>query len=171
MPKIKSFAPSWLNEPAPGHKLFEPPADDARPPAPLPYGKKPKPGPRRTIARRGTEVFVAVGKQIRWGDLAYLKESWEAKQARSGAGPRVKRESADASFDGHGHGGGTAESDHHAGALAEGGYRVSVLRWPRSLAPSSFVLLTPCRYRRSRRRSPTTSASWSCRRITTSSPS
>lgn len=81
MPKIKSFAPGWLNGPSPGHKLFELSADDSRVPAALPYGKKQKPGPRRTIARRGTEVFVAAGKHIRWGDLAYLKDSWETKHA------------------------------------------------------------------------------------------
>ncbi len=39
-----------------------------------------KPGPRRPIARRGTEVFIAVGKEIRWADLVYLKTSWEDKQ-------------------------------------------------------------------------------------------
>ncbi|KAK3295504.1 uncharacterized protein B0H64DRAFT_321586 [Chaetomium fimeti] len=99
MPRIKSFAPSWLNEPSPGHKLFSQSADDARLSMTLPYGKKPKPGPRRTIARRGTEVFVAVGKQIRWGDLAYLKESWETKHARSSSGTRIKRESSEDSFD------------------------------------------------------------------------
>ncbi|EAQ91421.1 hypothetical protein CHGG_03356 [Chaetomium globosum CBS 148.51] len=99
MPKIKSFAPSWLNEPSPGHKLFAQSSDDARLSMALPYGKKPKPGPRRTIARRGTEVFVAVGKQIRWGDLAYLKESWETNHARSSSGTRIKRESPDDSFD------------------------------------------------------------------------
>ncbi|KAK4155210.1 hypothetical protein C8A00DRAFT_32009 [Chaetomidium leptoderma] len=98
MPRIKSFAPSWLNEPSPGHKLFAQSSDDARISAANPYGKKPKPGPRRTIARRGTEVFVAVGKQIRWGDLAYLKETWETKHARSGSGSRIKRESPEDSF-------------------------------------------------------------------------
>ena len=95
MPKITSFAPSWLNEPSPAHKLFEQPSDDAGIPAALQYGRKSRPGPRRTIARRGTEVFVAVGKQIRWGDLAYLRESWETKHARSGSGTRIKRESSD----------------------------------------------------------------------------
>jgi nucleoporin NUP82 len=118
MPKIKSYAPSWLNEPSPGHKLFEQSGDDGRP-SPTPYGKKPKPGPRRTIAHRGTEVFVAVGKQIRWGDLAYLKESWETKQhARSTSGTRIKREPSDDSFEfGDGAAGGGME-----------GYRVSAKR-------------------------------------------
>ncbi|KAK4238579.1 hypothetical protein C8A03DRAFT_14981 [Achaetomium macrosporum] len=98
MPKIKSFAPSWLNEPSPGHKLFAQSSEDVRFTTPLAHGKKPKPGPRRTIARRGTEVFVAVGKQIRWGDLVYLKESWETKQTRSGSATRIKRESPEDSF-------------------------------------------------------------------------
>jgi nucleoporin NUP82 len=99
MPKIKSFAPSWLNEPSPGHKLFAQSSDDARFSTPSTNGKKAKPGPRRTIARRGTEVFVAAGKEIRWGDLAYLKESWETKQARSGSATRIKREGSEDSFD------------------------------------------------------------------------
>jgi nucleoporin NUP82 len=136
MPRIKSFAPSWLNEPAPGHKLFESSNDDANLSASLsPYGKKPKPGPRRTIARRGTEVFVAVEKQIRWGDLAYLKESWEAKQARSGAGARIKRESPDAPF-------GVYDDDEstgngHLGELAEA-YRVSATH---QATPAPLLLL------------------------------
>ncbi|KAL2168822.1 hypothetical protein VTG60DRAFT_6792 [Thermothelomyces hinnuleus] len=100
MPKIKSFAPGWLNEPSsPGHKLFEQCTDDARTAAALPYGKRAKPGPRRTIARRGTEIFVAVGKTLRWGDLAYLKESWETKHARSTPGTRIKKEGSEDSSD------------------------------------------------------------------------
>jgi len=110
MPKIKSFAPAWLNEPAPGHKLFAPSADDGTATVPLAYGKKIKPGPRRTIARRGTEIFVACGKQIRWGDLAQLKESWESRPSRSSVGPTsTKKDSSD--FD---------------DGAATAGYRVSV---------------------------------------------
>jgi nucleoporin NUP82 len=97
MPRIKSFAPAWLNEPAPGHKLFEQPVGDSNHPAHLAYSKKSKPGPRRTIARRGTEVFVAVGKQIRWGDLARLKETWES--SRHGSGIRVPTQDSSASFE------------------------------------------------------------------------
>ncbi|KAK5663885.1 hypothetical protein OQA88_93 [Cercophora sp. LCS_1] len=90
MPKIRSYAPGWLNPPAPGHKLFEQPVDDSKVPAALAYSRKWKPSPRRTIANRGTEVFVAAGKQIRWGDLSLLKESWES-QSRAGTGIRVPR--------------------------------------------------------------------------------
>ena len=82
MTKIKSFAPGFLHRPAPGHRLFEQPLDDSKLPAALAHAKRGKPGPRRTIALRGSEAFVAVGKQIRWGDLARLKESWESKQSR-----------------------------------------------------------------------------------------
>ncbi|KAJ9155764.1 Nucleoporin NUP82 [Coniochaeta hoffmannii] len=99
MPKITSFVPSWLNEPAPGHKLFAPATDDARQPNPQLFSSKPKTGPRRTIARRGSEVFVAVGKQIRWGSLVQLKESWEAKQSKSIFGTRFKKEGSDGSFE------------------------------------------------------------------------
>jgi nucleoporin NUP82 len=99
MPKIKSYVPSWLNEPAPGHKLFIPVTDDARQANPPLYSNRSKPGPRRTIARRGTEVFVAVGKQIRWGNLVHLKESWEAKQSKSIFGSRFKKEGSDGSFE------------------------------------------------------------------------
>ncbi|KAK3322591.1 hypothetical protein B0H66DRAFT_210019 [Apodospora peruviana] len=99
MPKIKSFAAPWLNEPAPGHKLFELSTEDSKLPNALAYGRKAKTGPRRTIADRGTEIFVAAGKQIRWGDLAYLKESWESK--RNGSHARIKREgsTSDGSFE------------------------------------------------------------------------
>ncbi|KAK3368218.1 hypothetical protein B0H63DRAFT_488022 [Podospora didyma] len=121
MPRIKSFAPSWLNEPAPGHKLFEPSSDDSKIPSALAYARKAKQGPRRTIARRGTEVFVAVGKQIRWGDLVQLKESWEAKHHGSSAGARFKREESTASFDIYDEEAHNGNSQN--GALTEG-YRV-----------------------------------------------
>lgn len=122
MPRIKSFAPSWLNKPAPGHKLFEAPIDDtSRIPAALAYARKSKAGVRRTTAHRGSEVFVAVGKQIRWGDLVHLKETWEGKQARSGSVHRQsQRRNSNDSFEVFDEEGG----DGHSGATAEG-YRVS----------------------------------------------
>jgi hypothetical protein len=155
MPKIKSFAPSWLNEPSPGHKLFAQSSDDARLSMTLPYGKKPKPGPRRTIARRDTEVFVAVGKQIRWGDLAYLKESWETNHARSNSGTRIKRESSEDPF------------DHDNGIVGHGtdGYRVSGMR--QGITRDMGANLSPWP-RPLRRLSPTISASLSCPRTKTS---
>lgn len=70
----------------PGWKIFTPSIkEESYPPlSQNASGKKnAKPGPRRTIAKRGTEVFFAVGKEIRWADLVYLKEAWEDKKERS----------------------------------------------------------------------------------------
>ncbi|RSM00495.1 hypothetical protein CEP52_009055 [Fusarium oligoseptatum] len=76
MPKVKSFSTAWLSSNTPGHRLFEPSEASRSRGLEVGYSsrKKPIPGPRRTIARRGTEIFVAVGREIRWGDLAYLKD-------------------------------------------------------------------------------------------------
>ncbi|KAL7795795.1 hypothetical protein V8C37DRAFT_373481 [Trichoderma ceciliae] len=95
MPKVKCYSAAWLSKNAPGNQLFEPSAESLRSRALSPSRKKQIPGPRRSIARRGTEAFVAVGKEIRWGDLVYLKEEWTEKQSRrrrSSSGVRVKRE-------------------------------------------------------------------------------
>ncbi|TWU73547.1 hypothetical protein ED733_003874 [Metarhizium rileyi] len=104
MPKVKSYSAAWLsNKNAPGRQLFDPPADDIRSRALSPPSKaRSTLGPRRTIARRGTEVFVAVGREIRWADLAYLKDEWSTKHSsgRSGsAGVRIKREDSDPSIE------------------------------------------------------------------------
>jgi nucleoporin NUP82 len=89
MPKITSYTPAWLSKPNPGHEIFVPSSLGADHPS-LSAGTggkgAAKPGPRRTIAQRGTEVFVAVGREIRWADLVYLKEAWEDKQKGSGKG-------------------------------------------------------------------------------------
>ena len=99
MPKIKSYTPRWLTDPANGaHQLFTRSQADNRS---IPFSsKKVEPGPRRTIARRGTEVFVANGKEIKWGDLVYLKDGWEAKQARSNRRSQIKREASNGLSDG-----------------------------------------------------------------------
>lgn len=89
MPKIKSYTAPWLAQ-GPGQGLFAPAAE-----TPSAYASKTKkkdvPGPRRVIARRGTEVFVAVGRELRWGDLAYLKEKHSTKQP-AWRSSRIKRE-------------------------------------------------------------------------------
>lgn len=108
MPKIKSYTPAWLSRPAPGHDLFAPgPATPARSPSSLPASYPPKANDarsaaRRTIVRRGTEVFIAVGKEIRWADLVYLKEQWQARAAAAAggrSGVRLKREDSADSYD------------------------------------------------------------------------
>lgn len=79
MPKITNYTPAWLSRPNPGHDLFTAPST----PSLTPSSKKTtKSGPRRTVAHRGTEVFIAVGKEIRWADLVYLKEAWEYKEQK-----------------------------------------------------------------------------------------
>ncbi|KAI0902204.1 hypothetical protein F4806DRAFT_29792 [Annulohypoxylon nitens] len=95
MPKIKSYTPAWLLQPSPGHDLFAPDPNDAQATRAYTSNVFSKDGPRRTIARRGTEVFIAVGKEIRWADLLYMKERWEDKQARAHGGLRIKREDSD----------------------------------------------------------------------------
>lgn len=40
-------------------------------------------GPLRTIACRGTQIFVAMGKEIRWSDLVLLKDYETERAARS----------------------------------------------------------------------------------------
>ncbi|KAL6359443.1 hypothetical protein LRP88_06864 [Fusarium phalaenopsidis] len=104
MPKVKSFSAAWLSSNTPGHRLFEPSEASRSRALEVGYSsrKKPIPGPRRTIARRGTEIFVAVGREIRWGDLAYLKDEWAANRhakGRSGSAIRIKREESTPPFD------------------------------------------------------------------------
>jgi nucleoporin NUP82 len=132
--------PSWLNEPAPGHKLFVSSPEDARPPSQL-YSSKPKPGPRRAIAHRGTEIFVAVGKQIRWGSLVNLKESWESKQSKSVFGSaRHRKAESDGSFEVYDEEG---ENGSVQNGAASEGYRVRTLCYcydPASWACSDMIV-------------------------------
>lgn len=85
MPKVKSYSAPWLSGAAPGRQLFTR-DDDAPLTTALSSNKNALPGPRRTIAKRGTEVFVACGKEIRWGDLASLKDQWTTGQGRDTRG-------------------------------------------------------------------------------------
>ena len=124
MPKVISYTPAWLSKPNHGHEIFTTKTVGA--PNVATNGssasskRTAKPGPRRTIARRGTEVFIAVGKEIRWADLVYLKEAWEDKQSRNSFG---KGEDSDNQYEG----------DHAQG------YRVS------TFVNSPFSKLMKCR--------------------------
>ncbi|KAF5668492.1 nucleoporin nup82 [Fusarium circinatum] len=104
MPKVKSYSAAWLSSNALGHRLFEPSSEASKSRSlESAYSSKKKtiPGPRRTIAHRGTEVFVAVGREIRWGDLAYLKDEWTNRYSKRGSsqGIRIKREDSTQPFD------------------------------------------------------------------------
>ncbi|KAF7891473.1 uncharacterized protein EAF02_001798 [Botrytis sinoallii] len=84
MPQVLGYTPTWLSKPNPGHEIFTAKPTGIQTASGASYNpnekKTNKPGPKRTIARRGTEIFIAVGKEIRWADLVYLKETWENKQ-------------------------------------------------------------------------------------------
>jgi len=67
---VLSSTPSWLHRPSPGPQLFAPKPSPSKPAA---HKKKSRALPR-TIAARDSEVFVAVGHDIRWADLAQWKE-------------------------------------------------------------------------------------------------
>lgn len=84
MPKVINYTPEWLSSPNPGHEMFlRAMPDSAYPDAPLSNASSmknkinTKPGPRRAVTSRGTEIFVAVGKEIRWANLVYVKEAWK----------------------------------------------------------------------------------------------
>jgi nucleoporin NUP82 len=70
MPKVLSYTPEWLSRPSPGYHLFAPKQGNGDGAA----AKSKDFGPRKTIATRGSEIFVAVGHEIRWADLVNLKE-------------------------------------------------------------------------------------------------
>jgi nucleoporin NUP82 len=77
MPKVNSYAPAWLCRPSPGasfltSKSSQSPAEDINK-----SSKPPTYGPSRTIARRGNEVFAVVDNEIRWSNLARLKDQWQ----------------------------------------------------------------------------------------------
>ena len=86
MPKVLEFTPPWLRRPSEGYDLFaidnialkQGNSGDAG----IPNGKTNETqeylGATRTIARRGTEVFVVVENKIRWSDLCMLQEAYKA---------------------------------------------------------------------------------------------
>lgn len=87
MPKIISYTPSWLSRSSPGFDVFtssqatkNPGATNGKGPRAKEHGHRHRGaylGPGRTIARRGTEIFLVVENQIRWSDLCMLKDDWE----------------------------------------------------------------------------------------------
>ena len=73
MPKVLSYTPEWLARPSPGYQLFAPKQTSGNGAA----AKRRDAGAHKTIAARASEVFVAVGHEIRWADLARVKEGIE----------------------------------------------------------------------------------------------
>ena len=112
MPKILSYTPSWLTRPSPGYALF------SKKPKEISAGqneqnqKNQESKVRRTIAHRGTEVFVVVDNEIRWSDLVMLRErSEEAEQKALDHNDKGDDGNVD------------------LGQVAEGTYRVSTQSW------------------------------------------
>ena len=84
MPRVLNYTPAWLSRSGPGFGLFADVRDQA---IPQKNGSKnghaksdQRIGQRRTVAHRGSEVFVATGNLIRWADLATMKYEWETKE-------------------------------------------------------------------------------------------
>ncbi|KAG9904544.1 hypothetical protein KCV05_g8811, partial [Aureobasidium melanogenum] len=76
MARVIGHTPSWLAAPSPGFNLFQRNADTKAPSALRNSSNKAdSAGPTRTIAHRGTEIFVLVGNEIRWSDLVSLKDA------------------------------------------------------------------------------------------------
>lgn len=99
MPKIISYTPSWLSRPSPGFQLFNTSKNTQNPAEAskenydtLQNGSSSNGdyvGPNRILARRGAEIFVVVGKQIRWADLTLLKDGWDLQQETPSKGPKA----------------------------------------------------------------------------------
>ncbi len=94
MPKIISYTPPWLSRPSPGSQAFTNIQDHDLNPSNRPSCPsfsshdnvdQPYSGPHRLLARRGTEVFVVVGNQIRWTDLRMVKNDWEEQTYYAGS--------------------------------------------------------------------------------------
>lgn len=79
MPRVLSYTPDWLSRPKPAFNLFQ--SNQLGP-------KQVLEGSRKTVAHRGTEVFVAAGKELRWGDLGLLRDA-EADGRANEQGYRV----------------------------------------------------------------------------------
>ncbi|KAF2272398.1 uncharacterized protein EI97DRAFT_437021 [Westerdykella ornata] len=69
MSRVISYTPEWLMRPNPGWEMFTSKTPSSKSPI-----SQDDTGRRKTIATRDTEIFVAVGTEIRWADLLALKE-------------------------------------------------------------------------------------------------
>ncbi|KAK0930703.1 hypothetical protein LTR57_001084 [Friedmanniomyces endolithicus] len=80
MPRVVAQQPPWIARGSAGHQLFQ---NDER-------AKKPTTksahydGPTRKVAHRGTEIFAAVGSELRWADVNALEGSPPGGQGDDG---------------------------------------------------------------------------------------
>ncbi|PGH13399.1 hypothetical protein AJ79_03678 [Helicocarpus griseus UAMH5409] len=106
MPKIIDYSPPWLSRPSPGATFFSGSGSERQPQFNrIAKGKDAGDtrdqsyiGPKRALARRGTEIFAVVDNQIRWSNLATLKDEWQVevrqKRKESGRGREKERSPA-----------------------------------------------------------------------------
>lgn len=92
MPKILARDPAWLDRSTPASRLFK--ADSEA------KGKTVRTleheGASRRVAHRGSEIFVAVGNELRWSELGLLKDAGEdlertQRDAQEDGGERLYR--------------------------------------------------------------------------------
>lgn len=81
MPKVLERDPFWLARPTPGFQLFHHQQSRTKGSSAHESGSH---GPSRKIAHRGSEVFFAVGTELRWGDLNLLKDAGEEFERKYG---------------------------------------------------------------------------------------
>jgi nucleoporin NUP82 len=74
MPKILARDPAWVSA-----KIFTP-TNDAKTQL---VSEVEYDGPLRQVAHRGSEIFVAAGNELRWCDLALVKDATENLDRRS----------------------------------------------------------------------------------------
>nr|OQO29833.1 hypothetical protein B0A51_01990 [Rachicladosporium sp. CCFEE 5018] len=85
MPKVLEYTPAWLSRGKGSQAGFDLFRQDGRAQSKRKDGET----SRRTIAHRGTEIFVAVGKEVRWADLRSFKDAHESKDGHQGNGYRI----------------------------------------------------------------------------------
>ena len=93
MPRVISYTPAWLSRPSPGFKLFNNTTQKQESTYRTVNGSNTEfeyVNANKTIARRNAEVFVVVGKQIRWADLPSLKDQWQATEETPSKKPKGK---------------------------------------------------------------------------------
>ena len=87
MPKILAYTPEWLSRNNPGFQVFSN-SQPRQAQAQANDNSNDYVGPKKTIARRGAEIFTVVEKQIRWADLSILKENFEEQKATPTKAPK-----------------------------------------------------------------------------------
>lgn len=97
MPKILQRAPRWLDHGRPAHDFLQPAkksSSDGKVRA-ANDNESARDGPSRNIAHRGTEVFFATGNELRWADLATLKEAGEGGTRGPSSGQQRQQQQAE----------------------------------------------------------------------------